>query len=302
MSKRGLGRGLGALIPDSGQAERDTAQEVEISRVRPNPKQPRRIFDEEKLDELAASIREHGVVQPILVRPVESGYELVAGERRWRAAQRVGLEKIPAIVREFTPEQVMEIALIENLQREDLNPLEEAEAYRTLIEEFKLTQEELARRLGRSRPQISNTLRLLNLPPEVQQRVAAGALSMGHAKVLLGVTDPNALTRLAAQAERESLSVRELEALVAREGAPEGATGKRTNRKADVPRDAQLVHLEDTLRERLGTPVRIVPGSPKGKLEIYFYGDEDLSRIYDLLLGVEPPTRTLRLGSGPFPV
>ncbi|MFO7171752.1 MAG: ParB/RepB/Spo0J family partition protein [Bacillota bacterium] len=300
MSRRGLGKGLRVLIPES-PVEKENVQEIEVARIRPNPHQPRQAFDEAKLAELAASIREHGVVQPVLVRPVESGYELVAGERRWRAAQMAGLERIPAIVRELTPAQVMEIALIENLQREDLNPLEEAEAYRRLIEEFQLTQEELARRLGKSRSQIANTLRLLNLPESVRQRLAAGTLTVGHAKVLLGLTDPGEQERLADRVEREQLSVRQLEALIARGGRRRGSRALRQPTDG-AARSADLMALEAALRVRLGTPVRILPGQPKGKIEIAYYGEEDLARIYDLIMGTGEETPGPQGPPGPFHV
>ncbi|MCG0238450.1 MAG: ParB/RepB/Spo0J family partition protein [Firmicutes bacterium] len=300
MSRRGLGKGLRVLIPESSE-EKENVQEIEVAQIRPNPHQPRQAFDEAKLAELAASIREHGVVQPVLVRPVESGYELVAGERRWRAAQMAGLDRIPAIVRDLTPAQVMEIALIENLQREDLNPLEEAEAYRRLIEEFHLTQEELARRLGKSRSQIANTLRLLNLPEPVRSRIAAGTLSVGHAKVLLGLSDPGEQVRLADRVEREQLSVRQLEALIAREGRRRSHRSPR-EAKDGAGRNADLMALEAALRERLGTPVRILPGQPRGKIEIAFYGDEDLARIYDLIMGTGQEPLGPGRPPGPFHV
>ena len=213
MSKKGLGRGIGALIPgiDPADRERLGVVELEIGVIRPNPDQPRKEFDEVRLEELALSIKEHGIVQPILVRKVGDGYEIVAGERRWRAAQLAGLTKVPALVREFSDAERMEIALIENLQREDLNPMEEAEAYRTLMESFGLTQEALAQRLGRSRSQVANTLRLLQLPAQVQDEVRAGRLSMGHAKVLCGVEDPARVVALAEMVIAKGLSVRELE-------------------------------------------------------------------------------------------
>lgn len=295
MSKKGLGKGLGALFPD---VDRESIREIEIARIRPNPHQPRQRFDPERLAELAASIREHGIVQPVLVRPVQDGYELVAGERRWRAAQMAGLDRVPAVVRDFTAAQVMEIALIENLQREDLNPLEEAEAYRRLLEEFGLTQEELARRLGKSRPQVTNTLRLLQLPAAVQAALREGRLTMGHAKVLLGV-DPALAEVLAERVLAEGLSVRELERLV--QEAP-GRRPRRADKEGSPVRGAaggrnpELAAVEGQLRERLGTLVRVVPGSPRGRIEIYFYGEEDLARLVDLIAGAEGPA-----GTGPAP-
>lgn len=300
MSKRGLGKGLGALIPEVGSVDREEVQEIAVKEIRPNPRQPRKEFDAEKLSELAASIREHGVVQPVLVRRTADGYELVAGERRWRAAQEAGVEKIPAVVRNLSGAQVLEIALIENLQREDLNPIEEADAYRRLMEEFGLSQETLAQRLGKSRPQISNTLRLLQLPDTVRVQVSAGRLSMGHAKVLLGLDDAAEIARVAERVVEEGLSVREVERVLEEAPARRRRTG---GRKAPQERDAEVAAVEVQLRERLGTPVRIVPGGVKGRIEIAFYGNEDLVRLCDLLLGVaaeeeDRPTRP----AGPFRV
>lgn len=283
MSKRGLGKGLGALIPEVGSVDREEVQEIAVREIRPNPRQPRKEFDPDKLAELAASIREHGVVQPILVRRTDEGYELVAGERRWRAAQEAGVEKIPAVVRSLSGAQVLEIALIENLQREDLNPIEEAEAYRRLIEEFGLNQETLAQRLGKSRPQVSNTLRLLQLPDAVRQQVSAGRLSMGHAKVLLGLEDAAEMARVADRVVEEGLSVREVERVI--EEAP-ARRRRPVGRKAPAEKDAEVAAVEGQLRERLGTPVRVVTGGVKGRIEIAFYGNEDLVRLCDLLLGV----------------
>lgn len=280
MSKRGLGKGLNELfqIPEVevGEKERDSILEVEITRIEPNPRQPRKEFHSEKLAELAASIREHGVVQPIVLRPRGEKFEIVAGERRWRAAKLADLERVPALVREFKDSEAMEIALIENLQREDLNPLEEAEAYQLLLSEHGLTQEALAQRLGKSRPQISNTLRLMQLSGDCQREVRSGRLSMGHAKVLLGVGDAALQGRIAREAAERSVSVRELEAMVRRALEPV------VERKAGtLPPD--LLELESRLREWFGTPVRVHTGSRKGTIEITYFGDEGLSRILDVL-------------------
>ncbi|MBP2019494.1 ParB family chromosome partitioning protein [Symbiobacterium terraclitae] len=280
MSKKGLGRGLGALIPevDLSERERQGVVELEIGQIVPNPAQPRRDFDPDRLEELAASIREHGIVQPIVVRQVGQGYEIIAGERRWRAAKQAGLSKVPALVREFTDAERMEIALIENLQREDLNPLEEAEAYRTLMETFGLTQEALAKRLGRSRPQVANTLRLLHLPQPVQEEVRSGRLSMGHAKVLLGVEDAADRIALAERAVREQLSVRQLEELVQRRGSAEK---RRTPVRQKLPPD--LAAIERRLREQFGTPVKLRWSGDRGRVEITFFGEEGLGRLLDAL-------------------
>lgn len=297
MSKKGLGRGLGALIPEVGVSERDrdSIMELEIGQIHPNPNQPRKEFDQVRLEELAASIREHGIVQPIVVRPKGKGYEIVAGERRWRAAQLAGLAKVPALVRDFSEAETMEIALIENLQREDLNPLEEAEAYRVLIETFNLTQEELAQRLGKSRSQIANTLRLLQLSPAVRDEVRAGRLSMGHAKVLLGVTDAAQQAALANRVVTEGLSVREIEEL-----ARERTTPKRQPERVKQRLAPDLQEVESRLREWFGTPVKLTMNGEKGKIEVTFFGEEGLGRILDALgVGLDakpsPPRERFRV-------
>ena len=247
-----------------------------IDSILPNPDQPRKEFDEVRLEELALSIKEHGIVQPILVRKVGDGYEIVAGERRWRAAQLAGLSRVPALVREFSEAERMEIALIENLQREDLNPMEEAEAYRTLMESFGLTQEALAQRLGRSRSQVANTLRLLQLPARVQEEVRAGRLSMGHAKVMCGVEDPERAVALAEKVVAKGLSVRELEAeLTPRE--------KRAKARGKVKLPPDLAAVEQQLREQLGTPVKLHWSGGRGRVEITFFGEEGLNRLLEAL-------------------
>ena len=281
MSKKGLGRGLGALIPevDVGDREREAISELDVQLIEPNPRQPRKSFDQEKLAELGASIREHGVVQPIVVRPKGGHYEIVAGERRWRAAQLAGLKKVPALVREFSEAETMEIALIENLQREDLNPLEEAEAFRILLEEYHLTQDELARRLGKSRPQITNTLRLLHLGAIARAEVEAGRLSMGHAKVLLGLEDAVEQNALARKVASEGLSVRELESAVKAAQAVRRAPLKRDT--AGLSYD--LLAVQTRLGEFFGTPVRVTGGEDKGKIEVTFFGTEGLNRILEAI-------------------
>lgn len=280
MAKKGLGRGLGALIPevDVEEQERGNILEVEVAKVRPNPKQPRKTFDQGKLEELAASIREHGIVQPIVVISRGGYFEIVAGERRWRAAQLAGLEKMPALVREFSDAEVMEIALIENLQREDLNPLEEAEAYRTLLDEFKLTQDQLAQRLGRSRPQITNTVRLLQLGEAARGALRAGRITMGHAKVLLAVEDPTEQSVLLARVVQGGMSVRQVEELVEQRGRAAGKV-----RRTEAPLSDDLAKIEEDLREYFGTPVKLSMGGEKGKIEITVFGEEGLQRILDAL-------------------
>lgn len=282
MTKKGLGRGLGALIPEVEPAPSEKAgvQEIEVNRIVPNPKQPRKAFDQEKLQELAQSIRENGVVQPLVLRDKAGQYEIVAGERRWRASQVAGLATVPAIVREYTDTEVMEIALIENIQRQDLNPVEEAEAYHVLLEEYNVTQDELARRLGKSRPQITNTLRLLSLPDDLRQLVGEGQLSVGHAKVLLGIDNHQAQKHLASRVLKEGLSVRQLEEAIKQVPASEP---EQAAPKPKAVRDADILDVEDRLRQLLGTPVKIQPGAPKGRIEINFFGVEDLTRIVDIL-------------------
>lgn len=281
MAKR-LGKGLEALIPQLSADEHDAITEIPIDELRPNPYQPRRVFDDASLAELANSIREHGVVQPIIVRKGIKGYDIVAGERRWRAAKLAGLTKIPAVVKVFTEEQVMEIALIENLQREDLNPIEIAQAYQKLMETFHLTQEELAQKVGKSRPHVANFLRLLTLPKEIQDDVSRGTLSMGHARALLGVEDDVMRMELAKQAVRERWSVRELEARVQRlRKARETARAKR----AKPVHDPVVARYEDALRAHIGTAVKIRQLNKKGKIEIEYLSREDLHRIVALIVG-----------------
>lgn len=299
MSKRGLGRGLGALIPEVEVGDRESVQELDVNLIAPNPRQPRKVFDEGKLEELASSIREHGIVQPIVVRPLGGRYEIVAGERRWRAAKLAGLQRIPALVKEFSEVQMMEIALIENLQREDLNPLEEAEAYKLLMEECSLTQEELARRLGKSRPQISNTLRLLQLAEPVQEEVRAGRLSVGHAKVLLSVAAEEEQVALARRVAAEGLSVRELEEVLRPKQEAAGRGGRPRRQKESVL-PPELRDVERRLRERLGTPVKLEMKDGKGRIEITFFGEEGLERVLECLGAAEEST--IRPPVGPFRV
>lgn len=293
MPRRGLGKGLAALIPEVVEEPGEGVVEIEVSRIVPNRYQPRREFDEEKLEELAESIRSHGLVQPVVVRKVGEQFELVAGERRWRAAARAGLERIPAVVREMSDSELLEVALVENLQREDLNPIEEAEAYRRLMDEFGLSQEEVARRVGKSRSQVANTLRLLHLPESVREAVRRGELSRGHAKALLGVADEEVLVRLAQTVLARGLSVRETEELVRRAASGDGA-GRSAGRRAAAggvgwvngELDAWRAEIEAKLMERLGTRVRISGDLERGKVEISYYGREELERVLRLV-GIE---------------
>jgi ParB family transcriptional regulator, chromosome partitioning protein len=262
-----------------------TFAEIPVASIHPNRKQPRQVFDEEELAELAYSIGELGVLQPIVVRPTredgEQSYELVMGERRWRATQRAGLPTIPAIVRETADDDLLRDALLENLHRSQLNPLEEAAAYQQLLEEFGTTQEELSRRIGRSRPQISNTIRLLRLPPLVQRRVAAGVLSSGHARALLSLADPAAMERLAQRIVAEGLSVRATE-----EAVQLSEAGERKPQRAAAPagrNKERLDYIAEAFSDRLDTSVRIALGARKGKMTIEFASVEDLNRIIEVL-------------------
>lgn len=280
----GLGKGLGALIPAGQVAEGPTGlQEIPVGEVRPNRLQPRDHFDEEALASLAESIREVGVLQPILVRRAEDGYELIAGERRWRASRRVGLQTIPAIVRGVDDISSLQQALIENVQREQLNPLEEAAAYQQLIEDFQLTHDDVARRVGKSRATITNTLRLLQLPPSIQRHLQEGSLRMGHARALLGTPDRAFQEQLAKRAVAEDLSVRAVEeAIRQREDTPaKRATEQRT--KEPKLRPPGLLELEELLGDHLETRVEVTMGPKRGRVVIEFATLEDLERIYRVM-------------------
>lgn len=268
----GLGRGLDALIPRSGGG----IQEVDVGRIAPNPSQPRQRFDEEGLAELAASIREHGVLQPVIVSRTETGYTLVAGERRWRAARLAGLLTIPAIVKDRSAGSTLELALVENLQRADLTPLEEAAAYRELIDAHGLTQEAVAARVSRSRVAVANRLRLLALPPRARALLAEGSLTEGHARALLGCSDPNLLDALAGRVAAQGLSVRASEELVRRAAEPRLPSS--TSRP--VPSDT-----EEALQRALGTRVEIVRSRRGGRVVIHYYDDEQLAGILEAMLG-----------------
>ncbi len=275
---RGLGRGLGALIPGAGQSGESGIVDIPIDRIRPNSLQPRAAFDDAPLAELAASIREQGILQPVLVRPAADGYELVAGERRWRAARAAGLWSIPAMVRQLDDRGALEAALVENLQREDLNAIDRARAYRRLAEEFGLNQEGVARRVGRSQPSVANTLRLLSLPAEVQAAVEAGRLSEGHARALLTVEDPARLLSLWKLVEAKALSVRETERAAKRRFI------SREIRSTTATDTVELSIIQQTLSEVLGSPVRIAANKEgRGEIRIIFYSADDLDRLTTLL-------------------
>jgi ParB family chromosome partitioning protein len=279
MTNRGLGRGLGALL-SSTPTESDVLVEIGIDQVEPNPHQPRKSFEASGLDELAASIRSAGVIQPIIVRQVGAGYQLIAGERRWRAARQAGLERIPAIVRDATDAESLELALVENLLREDLNPIEEAEAYDKLLGQFGWTQEELARRIGRDRSTIANSLRLLRLPEEIQGDLRGGRLTMGHARALLALTNPADQLRLRDDILAHAWSVRTTEESIrALEEAarPLEAVPRKWRR-----RSAELAALESALQRALMTRVRVVGNERKGKIEVVYATPEELERLTEL--------------------
>lgn len=278
MSKR-LGKGLDALIPSLSIHDDDKVVEIPLSQLRANPYQPRKTFNDEAIQELAESIRQHGVIQPIIVRSVLKGYEIIAGERRFRASQYCGKATIPAVVRSFSDQQVMEIALIENLQRENLNAMEIAVAYQGLMEQFSLTQEELSLKVGKSRSHIANFLRLLSLPEEVKDNVSRGTLSMGHARAIVGIKDPILVKQLAKQCVEQEWSVRELEEAV------KNLDCKPTDKaKPKVKnRDPYIDHLEEDLRERFKTTVKIKHNKDKGKIELNYYSKQDLERLLELL-------------------
>ena len=287
--QRGLGRGLGALIDDFSAPE--TQQEVTrlpLQKVEPNPNQPRRRFDEEELQSLADSIAEHGILQPLAVRAMEGGfYQIIAGERRWRAARLAGLKEVPVVVVEADDRTVMELALIENLQRQDLNPMEEAEGYRVLTEEYVLTQEQAAARVGKSRPAVANALRLLALPEDVRSLVEKGELSAGHARAVLSLPTPARQRAAAQKILTLRLSVRQAEAMCKRLAAEE-----KKPEPAKRPAVNYIAECEKALTRRLDRKVRIVGGKRKGRFELEFYGEEDLQRLYEALLALDPSEET----------
>lgn len=274
-----LGRGLDALIPTLSIQDDDKVVEIPLSQLRANPYQPRKTFDDKSIEELAASIKEHGVITPIIVREVLKGYEIIAGERRWRASQLSKKATIPAVVRKLTDQQVMEIALIENLQREDLNAMEIAVAYQSLIDSFSLTQEELSVKVGKSRSHIANFLRLLQLPEEVKQYVSRGTLSMGHARAIVGLKNTAAMKEVAQLTIRNEWSVRELEEYIQKLEQPAKSAIKAKKGKADP----YIRQLEETLRDLYRTKVIIKQNKDKGKIELLYYSKEDLERLCELL-------------------
>ncbi len=293
--KTRLGKGLSALLgeylPDEASPADRGYRSVEVSRIAPNPFQPRREFTPEQLSELESSIRENGLLQPLVVRPAQPAtpagaeWELVAGERRWRAVRRLGWTEVPVLVREMDDRTMLVLAIVENVQRAELSPLEEADGYRRLIDEFGYTQREVAESVGRERSTVANLLRLLQLPASVQRLVSDGSLSMGHARALLGLGDERRIAELARRATSQGLSVRAIEEQVRREKSPEPRR-PRTGRQASGPADAHVRRLEGELQGRMGTAVRIrVEKGSSGRIEIPFYGEDDFQRVIELLLG-----------------
>ncbi len=288
MSKSRLGKGLSALIPDSGEESTRSTEVIPVNKIFKNPYQPRKKFDDEKLQEMVQSIKEHGVIQPVVVRKKEKGYELVAGERRFRASQLARLDKIPAIVKEFSDSEMLEISLIENLQRENLNPLEEAEAYKQLIDQFGFTQDNIASRLGKSRPVIANTLRLLSLGSEVKDFLMEGKISAGHARALVSVESQELQREIAQEIVQKNLTVRQIEEVIQQKrnkNSGNNAPGQ-AEKKKKVRTDPFLNDLEEKMCHYFGTRVKITEGKNKGKIEIEYYNPGELERIAEKILNI----------------
>ncbi len=288
--ERRLGRGLGSLLGDSvatpeaaEPVRRDGPQELRLDEIRPNPQQPRTVFDPGALEELRDSIRNHGVLQPVVVRRTDRGYELIAGERRWRGARLAGLERIPAIVREdVTDETLLELALVENVQRRDLDAMEKARGYQNLVDALGLTQEQVAQKVGLKRSTVANHLRLLELPEKAQQAVQEGLVTMGHARALLGLADETRILTILAQVVRDGLSVRQTEALVRAAAQPEG--GEPEPESTITPAAPWLTDFQDRMREHLGTKVEVRNGKDyRGQITIRYFGREDLDRLMGIL-------------------
>lgn len=287
---RGLGKGLEALFSNSeidtqeiSVTKKEESEEkgisfININEIKPNQNQPRKSFNEEKLEELAASIIENGLIQPVILRKADKGYEIVAGERRWRACRKAGLKEIPCIIREFTDEQNMLIAIIENMQREDLNPIEEAEGLNQMIVNFGMTQEQVSKSVGKSRPYITNALRLLKLPSEIREMLLANQLSAGHARAIAGIGDTEKQIQLAEYAIKEGLSVREIEKIIKEENAPK----KKISRKK-AEKSADVRKVEEDLKQIMGTKVNLNQSGKKGKIEIEYYSRDELERLIEML-------------------
>ena len=272
--RRGLGKGLEALIPSA-----HGVTDIEVDSIVPNPRQPRQALDPQTLEELAASIREQGLVQPLVVTQAEEGYQLLVGERRWRAAKMAGLDIVPVVVRDVTPQQMLELALVENLQREDLNPLEAAAAYQQLVEEFGMTQQQVADKVGKNRVTVTNTLRLLKLPMEVRNALLQGQITEGHARAILRLESEKKQLKVLRAILKGGLSVRQTEEAVRR------MAEEPKPRPAPVKKSPELAALEDKFRQALGTKVNLTRGRKGGRLVVYFYSEEELQAIYDLIVG-----------------
>jgi ParB family chromosome partitioning protein len=280
MTKKALGKGLKAFLPEEyGILKDERFLDIEIDRLKPNPLQPRTKWDPESLEELAQSIQETGILQPIVVVPDEESYTIIVGERRWRAAKKIGLQTIPVLVRNLTESQQHEAMLIENLQREDLNPIEIAHAYQKMVEDFSCTQEDVAKKVGKDRASVANTLRLLKLPGEIQDMIQDAELSMGHARALIPVEDPELQQSMARRIVKEKLSVREVENWVRRLQAP-------TEKPPKAPMDPDLLLFQEELLKLLGTKVVLSGDQNKGVLKIFYYTLDDLNRIYEKIKGV----------------
>ncbi|MGQ9646142.1 MAG: ParB/RepB/Spo0J family partition protein [Thermodesulfobacteriota bacterium] len=279
----GLGKGLGALLPEVTEEEAKNLFYCGIEEILPNRSQPRKHFDESKLQELAESIKEKGILEPLIVRKVDQGYELIVGERRWRAAQKAGLKEVPVLVKEVEEREALELSLIENLQRENLNPLEEAEAFKRLTEEFDINQVELAGRIGKDRTTIANALRLLKLPLEVRNQLLQNRITSGHARAILTLETKEKQKELCSLIIEKGLSVREAEALAKRWSEKLKKPTASGRRRDEL--ESQLNNLEDSLRRHLGTKVRILSKGKKGKIEIEYYSHEELGRIVETILG-----------------
>lgn len=280
MAKRpALGKGIGALLDSASHEGNRKYFLCPIEELKPHIDQPRKTFDNEKLDELAASIREKGVIQPLVVRREVDHYQIIAGERRWRASQKAGLREVPVVIQDVSEDWALEMALIENIQREDLNPIEEAQAYRNLMDGFDLTQDEVAKRVGKERPTVANSLRLLRLPEIVQKDVITGQFSMGHARALLSLDSDDDIVKLRNQVTGKGLSVRELEALIRKLKT----AGTVVKKKIVKKNDPELEHLAAEMKRALGTNVKIVSSGKGGRIEISYYAAKDLDRLMEMI-------------------
>ena len=285
MTRRALGRGLSALLSDKPATTSEEMVEIDLDLIEPNNFQPRTNFDEERLEQLAQSIRANGIIQPLLVRRLSADrYQLVAGERRWRAAQRAGLPRVPCVIKEIPEDKMLELALIENIQRQELNAIEEAQAYKRLIETLGLTQEMVAQRVGRDRTFITNYLRLLRLPDDIQRMVEVEQISMGHARALLGVDEPEIQRKLAKEVSEKGLSVRQTERAIKRI-----VEGEETETVTTIKEDPNFKAAEDKLRRKLSSKVHILVNQKTngGKIEIEFFDTNDLNRVYEIIMGKE---------------